>query len=125
MTEKELKNNKDLYYVDKNNISSAEKSGIVLVETKNGYYLDTTTIHSLIIGTTRSGKGQTFVLLLIRMLCSGKQKQSMVLSDPKGELLTLTYSMLKDNDYNVVILNLRDTNMSSLWNPLQLAIIIY
>ncbi len=122
MTEKELKNNKDLYYVAKNKIYAAEKSGIVLVETKNGYYIDTTTIHSLIIGTTRSGKGQTFVLPEIRMLCSGKYKQSMVLSDPKGELLTLTYSMLKDNDYNVVVLNLRDTNKSSLWNPLQLAI---
>lgn len=122
MTERELKKNRDFYYVDKNKIYAAEKSGIVLVETKNGYYVDTTTTHSLIIGTTRSGKGQTFVLPMIRMLSCGKQKQSMVLSDPKGELLTLTYSMLKENDYNVVVLNLRDTNMSSLWNPLQLAI---
>lgn len=90
-------------------MESAEKSGIILAYENGKYYIDCETIHSLIIGTTRSGKGQTFVLPMIRHIALSKSKHSMVLNDPKGELLENTYKLLKDNGYNVVVLNLRDT----------------
>ena len=118
---KELKKKplkKDIYFIDKNHISSAEKSGIILCETDNGFYIDNSTTNSLIIGTTRSGKTQTFVLPQIRLLCSTQNKQSMVINDPKGELLENSYTLLKRNGYKIVVLNLRDTSNSSQWNPL-------
>ena len=49
-------------------------------------------------------------------------KHSMVINDPKGEIAENCTAMLRENGYKVVFLNLRDTNMSSLWNPLQKAI---
>lgn len=109
---------KMLYPIPEDSIEKAEKSGICLYRNNNTLYVDTQTINSLIIGTTRSGKGQTFVLPMIRILSQGKQRQSMVLNDPKGELAENSYKMLIDKGYKVVILNLRDTNLSSLWNPL-------
>ena len=121
LTLKELRKKpleKDIYFVKKNNISYGEKSGIILCENDKGYFVDTSTTHSLIVGTTRSGKGQTFFLPMIRMLSSTKMKQSMVINDPKGELLENSYTNLKKNGYKIIVLNLRDTNISSRWNPL-------
>ena len=112
------KDTKNFYECDTNNLATAEQSGIILCQQKNKLYVDTQTINSLIIGTTRSGKGQTFVLPMIRVLSQGKMRQSMIMNDPKGELIENSYQMLKDRGYKVVILNFRDTNLSSLWNPL-------
>lgn len=120
LTEKELK--KQFYSFPADKMTSAEKSGIILAYENGRYYIDCETIHSLVIGTTRSGKGQTFVLPMIRHICLSQSKHSMVFNDPKGELLENTYKMLIDNGYNVVVLNLRDTKKSSLWNPMQVII---
>lgn len=104
------------------NIEECPSGGIPLWR-NNGYiYVDTETIHSLIIGTTRSGKGQTFVMPMIRYISHAKIKHSMILNDPKGELLENCYDMLIKNGYNVAVLNLRDTQWSHLWNPLQVII---
>ena len=113
---------KILYGVDENNISKAEKSGIPLYRENGKIYMDSETIHSLIIGTTRSGKGQTFVMPMIRFICNSQSKHSMVINDPKGEMLENCYDMLVDNGYDIVVINLRDTQWSNLWNPLQIII---
>ena len=105
-----------------NNISEARSGGIPLFRENGNIYVDTETIHSLIIGTTRSGKGQTFVLPMIRYIANAQVKHSMVLNDPKGELLENSYDMLVNQGYNVAVLNLRDTQYSNLWNPLQIII---
>lgn len=113
---------KVLYGFPENDIKSAEKSGIPLYRENGKIYIDAQTIHSLIIGTTRSGKGQTFVMPMIRYICNSQAKHSMVINDPKGEMLENCYDMLIDNGYDVVVLNLRDTLFSNLWNPLQIII---
>lgn len=122
-TEKEIR--EYLVPVPKNNIKTANESGIVLAADKNNYYIDPNTVISLIVGATRSGKGQLSVLYLIRQLSQGKMKQSMVVNDPKGELLENSYQMLRQAGYRIVILNFRDTNVSSGWNPLSLIIEAY
>lgn len=109
---------KDIFFADKKKLYLSEKSGIILCETEKGFYIDASTTNSLIIGTTRSGKTQTFVLPMIRVLSSTQNKQSLVINDPKGELLENSYKLLKKNEYKIVVLNLRDTNNSSQWNPL-------
>ena len=120
MTDKEM--NDTFYSFPANKPEAAEKSGIIVALHRGKYYVDCETIHNLIIGTTRSGKGQTFVLPMIRHICYSQSKHSMVLNDPKGELLENCYDMLIENGYKVTVLNLRDTDKSSLWNPLQMII---
>ena len=114
-----------LYSFPKNDMASAEKSGIMLALQDGRYYVDAETIHSLIIGTTRSGKGQTFVLPMVRHIAMSKAKHSMVINDPKGEILENCYKIMVDNGYKVVVINLRDTDKSSLFNPLQDIIDLY
>jgi len=114
-----------LYSFPANDMKSAEKSGIMLALQDGRYYVDAETIHSLIIGTTRSGKGQTFVLPMVRHIAMSKAKHSIVVNDPKGEILENCYKIMVDNGYNVTVLNLRDTDKSSLWNPLQEIINLY
>lgn len=116
---KEIK--EELYEIPEKDFENAEKSGIPLAFINGKYYVDVTTTHSLIIGTTRSGKTQTFVLPFINLLASCQvitSKQSMVINDPKGEILENTYDILKRNGYKIVVLNLRDTDRTSCWNPL-------
>lgn len=119
--EKDLEKNKDIYCIEnQNHLEKAEQSGIIFAKYGDKLYCDASTSNSLIIGTTRSGKGQTFVLPKIRTIACSKAKHSFVVNDPKGEICEYTFSILKDNGYEVVILNLADTNLSSLWNPLEI-----
>lgn len=111
--------------VPKNNIMTVDESGIVLAANDKYYFIDPNTINSMIIGSTRSGKGQISVNYLIRQISQGKIKQSMIINDPKGELLETSYRVLQQAGYRIVILNFRDTDISSGWNPLSLIIEAY
>ena len=122
MSAKELQKDSTLYHFDTSDMHSAEKSGLPIALVKNELYVSPDTVHSLIIGTTRSGKGQTFVLPSIRQIAMSKAKHSLVCNDPKGELLENTYDILVKEGYKILVLNLRDTKMSSLWNPLQIIV---
>ncbi|MCQ2566500.1 MAG: type IV secretory system conjugative DNA transfer family protein [Clostridia bacterium] len=75
--------------------------------------------HSLVIGATGSGKTTTFINPMIQLLGANPSGSSMIISDPKGELFDLHSQLLKDNGYDVLLLNLRDTYESSRWNPLE------
>lgn len=118
-TEKDLANNPDFYCADYDKLELAEKSGTIVARIGNHLYCDTSTTHSVVIGTTRSGKGQMYVLPKLRFIAMSKEKHSFVVNDPKGEICENLYNILKENGYEVVILNLRDTNHSSLWDPLK------
>ena len=74
--------------------------------------------HSLVIGSTGSGKTTTFINPMIQLLAASSCKSSMIMTDPKGELFDLHSGFLKERGYDVLLLNLRDTYESSRWNPL-------
>lgn len=74
--------------------------------------------HSLIIGSTGSGKTTTFINPMIQLLAATDCGSSMIMTDPKGELFSLHSKFLKERGYDVQLLDLRDTYSSSRWNPL-------
>ncbi|HKM32384.1 MAG TPA: type IV secretory system conjugative DNA transfer family protein [Oscillospiraceae bacterium] len=113
---------KYLTAVPEDDITQAAEGGITLARQNGKLYIDTQTVNSLIVGTTRSGKGQTFVLPMIRMITQARNKQSLVINDPKGELLENSYASMKAAGYEIVALNFRETKHSSLWNPLHIII---
>ena len=74
-------------------------------------------VHTLCIGATRSGKTRTVVLQSIGALAlSG---ESMILSDPKGELYDYTYPFLERSGYEVIAIDFKNPNKSSRYNFLQ------
>ncbi len=75
--------------------------------------------HSIVIGSTGSGKTTTFVSPMIQLLAATKAESSMVITDPKGELFSLHSKYLKERGYNVKVIDLRDTYSSYRWNPLE------
>ncbi|HBF1102414.1 TPA: type IV secretory system conjugative DNA transfer family protein [Clostridioides difficile] len=93
-------------------------------ETKE-IYVDDSSVNNLIIGTTRSGKGETYVVPTIDIFSRAKEKPSLVINDPKGELIAMCGDTLKDRGYEVLMLNLLDPLNSSSYNPLQLVLESY
>lgn len=74
-------------------------------------------VHTLCIGATRSGKTRTVVLQSIGTLAlSG---ESMILSDPKGELYEYTYPFLERLGYEVIGIDFKNPKKSSRYNFLQ------
>lgn len=76
--------------------------------------------HSLIIGSTGSGKTTTFVSPMIQLIGATGAGSSMIMTDPKGELFALHSKYLVSRGYDVKVIDLRDTYSSYRWNPLDM-----
>lgn len=83
-------------------------------------YYEPEDAHTLIIGTTRSGKSRKIILPSIWAIAQAGE--SMVLGDPKGELYIMTREYLKKMGYETIILNLRTPSMGNQWNMLEMVI---
>ena len=81
--------------------------------------------HTLIIGTTGSGKTTTFINPTTQILAHSKNRPSMILSDPKGELYSLHCQELKRLGYDVKVIDLRNPYCSIRWNPLEKPFTMY
>lgn len=93
-------------------------AGIPLIYEKGKIWVDNSQYHNLILGTTGSGKSESVVKPMLKLLA--KNSQSMIITDPKGELYKDTAEELKKRGYNIVILNFRDPQKGNSWNPLAL-----
>lgn len=76
-------------------------------------------MHSLIIGSTGSGKTTAFINPMIQILGASAAGSSMICTDPKGELFQLHSKILQERGYQVMVLDLRDPYSSFRWNPLE------
>ena len=115
MTKKEIRKEFKVW-----NIGTPLKSGGIPVTFQDGkYYYSDSFDHTLIIGSTGSGKTQCEILPMIFNL--GFAGESMVINDTKGELYSYTSDFLKKRKYNIRVINLRDAFASDGWNPLHLA----
>lgn len=74
-------------------------------------------IHTLVIGTTRSGKTSGFVDPTIQILCHTKTKPSIVITDPKGEIYRHHAATLEAQGYKVLVFDIIDPYRSARWNP--------
>lgn len=106
-----------------NELNEVKKDGVPVFAKleKSGKELDVSfnsPSHSLIIGSTGSGKTTTFVNPMIQLLASTSAGSSMIMTDPKGELFSLHSKYLKERGYDVKVIDLRDTYQSYRWNPL-------
>ncbi len=72
--------------------------------------------HVLLLGSTRSGKSRRVILPTI--WCLGHAGESMVLTDPKGELHAAAAAWLSTQGYEVVLVDLLRPGRGGRWNPL-------
>ena len=100
-----------------------EHAGIAVINDGKKMWVDDGEAHNLVIGATGSGKTQNVVFPLIKVL--GKAGESMVLTDPKGELYEETGEFLRKKGYNIIVLNFRDPQKGNAWNPMTLPYKMY
>lgn len=93
------------------------KGGIFLGADGDKAYFNSDNTHTLILGATRSGKSRCIVLPTIGIL--GLAGESMIISDPKGELFQYTYPFLKRLGYDVYSIDFKNPERSDHINPLQ------
>lgn len=96
------------------------KVGVPLAwnEQANTISVDHTDTHTLVIGPTGSKKSRLIVMPLVRIL--GSSGESMIISDPKAEVYNRTASYLRQNGYDIFVLNLRSPMHGHRWNPLSI-----
>ena len=87
-------------------------------------YIDTNMTNNLIIGITRSGKGETHVFPSIDTYSRAKIKPSMIINDMKAELYKSNQKAqtLQKRGYDVYFLNLQNPLESMGYNPLEIII---
>ena len=101
-------------FVDK----QAKAGGVPIIYDKDSAYIDDSNMHSLVIGATGSGKTAGIINPTMKMLMKGRE--SMVITDPKGEIYEDNYKILKDLGYQIIVLNFREPQKGSCWNPYDL-----
>ncbi len=111
----------ELAKVDKNFI--VEKSGIPLTYDDEHLYYSNREHHTLVIGTTGSGKTQSVVLPQIKLAMLANE--SLVIKDNNGEIYHQVAGNLEKRGYNIYTINFNDTKLSNNWNPLTLPYKLY
>ncbi len=98
--------------------TKTKAGGVPIIYDKDSAYIDDSNMHSLVIGATGSGKTAGIINPTMKMLMKGRE--SMVITDPKGEIYEDNYKILKDLGYQIIVLNFREPQKGSCWNPYDL-----
>ena len=101
----------------------SDYAGVPLISNGKELWVDNGEYHTLVIGATGSGKTQDTILPAIKVLA--KHGESVVVTDPKGEIYEKAGGLLKKNGYNIILLNFRSPQNGNTWNPLELPYRLY
>ncbi len=115
--DREIKSDKGVEVVNPLD-TEAKVAGIPLINDGKNLWVDNGEYHNLVIGSTGSGKSQTIVEPMVELLI--KKGESMIITDPKGELYKASSDYMRERGYHVVVLNFRDPQNGNAWNPLTL-----
>lgn len=121
VSEKELETNPSYNYTSYKNLRNVKQDGILIRAERKGNDMAINfikPIHTLIIGTTSSGKTSNFIEPTLQLFSMTAAKPSFVVTDPKGELFEYNSEKLKKEGYEVVVLDLKNPFSSVQWNPL-------
>lgn len=119
LTDEELKD----MLVKLNKNTKIESSGQPLTYDDENIYINEREEHSIVIGSTGSGKTQTCVLPKLRL--SIMAGESFIINDIKGEIYEKLSGELKKRNYKTIVLNFREPNKGNCLNPLSLAYDLY
>ena len=124
MDESDMKKAYDIKQIELNK-SEYDHSGVpIIIEGKKQYgtklqkckaWVDDGENHTLIMGASGSGKTWAILDSLVKIL--GRRGESMIITDPKGEIYENNANMLRERGYKVIILNFRDPKYGACWNP--------
>ncbi len=115
--DKEIKEDRSVEHVLASD-NHVEAAGIPLINNGKDIWVDNGDYHNLVIGSTGSGKTQTIVKPMVNLLA--KKGESMIITDPKGEIYEYSADYLKKQGYKIIVLNFRDPQNGNAWNPLTL-----
>lgn len=118
-TKEELKSNLTKISYD----SEIKKSGIPMMYDNSHLYIKDDEHHTMVIGTTGSGKTQVTMLPLLRLAI--KANESFIVHDVKGEIYNLLSGELKKQNYNTIVINLDNPTLGNNFNPLTLPYELY
>ena len=110
------KNSKETY---------AGNPGTIVAHFDKHLYIDTAISNTLIVGITRSGKGEMYVYKTIDVYSRAEKKHSLIVCDPKLENYKSSYQTLIDRGYEVHLLNFDNPLFSMGYNPLSMIIELY
>ena len=115
-TKSEIKKN-----FTKANISNIKRVGIPIYYSKDfkKVWFDNETPHYVYLGSSGSGKSVTAVIPTVTFLANAKEKRSIFITDPKGEIYHHTSKMLKEKGYNILTIDFREPQLSNHINILE------
>ncbi len=111
--------------IDKNftkeSLSNIQKAGFPISFSKDlkFAYFDNDTPHWCLLGSSGSGKSVTSVIPQCSFLANAKEKRSVFVTDPKGEIFSETSKMFKSNGFDILTIDFRNPQQSSHFNILE------
>ena len=99
--------------------------GVPVARIDDKLYIDDTNTNSIMMSITRGGKGELFVITMIDIISRAKLKASVVILDMKMEIICRSYKALANRGYEILFLNLEDSQMGVQYNPLALIVKYY
>ena len=103
--------------------SEIKSSGLPITYDDEKLYITQRLDHTLVIGTTGSGKTQTVTLPILEL--SARTGESVVIHDTTNEIYEMTKDNFKSRGYNIIRLNLDDARDCNYWNPFELVNRLY
>ena len=109
-TIKEIKRN---FNMEK--LNNIEYSGVPILFNKRltKVWFDRITPHYVYLGSTGSGKSVTAVIPLCTFISNSKNKRSVFITDPKGEIFESTSNMFESNGYEIITIDFRNPEYSN------------